>query len=1242
MRRIEEDKISSSFLTARSFVPNCLDDLLIFKIDDKKNHSNDYENKIEKPSRFNISRSHSMASINTSINASSSTSMKSTIKVKTLQPMSLSFKGVCLIADISGFTKLSSKLCAAGKDGVDELQKATNGFMSKLVDAIYEYDGDIIKFAGDAIICTFKPKTDHQHTEYDMIQEACARALEFTWKVKDHKTEHMTMHIAIGFGLTHLTLLGGFNDNWEILVSGEYFQNIGNCLDEAGVAEIVTTREFYEFFKGTSIEEQVAVPNVNEKLNKYCELTGEVTPGNNIKITSVTNLGKIELKKPSDRLNFEDTSTYYAHMQKCVPLPIMHSLANSTFETLAQLRDVTTMFMKFDGYSYNEHANTVNIQKYFFEAQKILDQSGGFLRQFLVDDKGCVLIGIWGINEYTYLDNQKRALLAAIDIRERLLDMKMKASFGITTGSVYCGLVGSNIRREFCVVGSVVNLAARLMGKSKGSVLVDQTTYDHLELKVKDLLIRQEQIVVKGIEAPITTYLYDTGKSAIQAHEVVEVPVRNICKEALEPHISELVKGKAKLTTLVSATRRMSLKSKPQKKIKHTEDIKVNIHIIEGHAGMGTEDIRPWLIKKAEQYNLGMIAVEVTGTDSYSTIKSIFVSLISHDVFYNRSKQYYVIQHLMKELYSKDLAYQERIVYPVIQKVFGITTGFKQKRNNLLGHSERVLPLDNDELYQPPARDISPHVCKKVAYEILAHLLSERPYLILIEKAHGMDEDSWRILSRFVEGSMKAVFIYTQEPISHYISNIAGDFDEVKSLRHLKMSYLPTAMYQKDLLRHDNVHFLNLPKYSFQETRSHFLYHMNFNLTLPAKLDLHVYKLSGGNPFWINHIISFINEHGIDEFMQMMEFKLKKEEKTRRKSFFPAFLATATSTTESIATTTTDTAASVTTNENLETANKLNHFILCRLEKLSLESQEVLRGASIVGNNFSEILLRSCVTEVLHPKLNPILTSLVESGWITKDLNSSESPTKDKSYWFCHEVILNTLYQLSPKSLKETLHAKIAAFLVEQKHIDYGFIAYHYLHSGPDFKEKSFTYSLKAAENYLMEGLYDNFMTTVENAIVVVNTLERSKEVRQLIQRADNRYKSKMLASVMLTSQSLGYGDPWYLKMFKSVSCWGTSTMKADHSVNSDLIIMNRLDSLKEKLDQKFVVESTKSKSPTTSYSAKSKSFFSSSFRTTFSDGERSIRSVKIESALQLLRSMEEDAPNQEDTSNQENLHWEI
>ena len=65
------------------------------------------------------------------------------------------------------------------------------------------------------------------------------------------------------------------------------------------------------------------------------------------------------------------------------------------------------------------------------------------------------------------------ALSAAAKIRRKLNKLEMECSFGITTGDVYCGTVGSALRMEYAAIGSVVNMAARLMGKAHGGILID-------------------------------------------------------------------------------------------------------------------------------------------------------------------------------------------------------------------------------------------------------------------------------------------------------------------------------------------------------------------------------------------------------------------------------------------------------------------------------------------------------------------------------------------------------------------------------------------------------------------------------------------------------------------------------------------------------------------------------------------------------------------------------------------------
>lgn len=55
---------------------------------------------------------------------------------------SVNFTGACLIADISGFTKMSSAFCAKGPQGLDDLHRTTNGFLGYISGVVYRFRGD--------------------------------------------------------------------------------------------------------------------------------------------------------------------------------------------------------------------------------------------------------------------------------------------------------------------------------------------------------------------------------------------------------------------------------------------------------------------------------------------------------------------------------------------------------------------------------------------------------------------------------------------------------------------------------------------------------------------------------------------------------------------------------------------------------------------------------------------------------------------------------------------------------------------------------------------------------------------------------------------------------------------------------------------------------------------------------------------------------------------------------------------
>jgi len=68
-----------------------------------------------------------------------------------------------MFSDVSGFTNLSEKLAARGKEGQELLGSVLNRYMELLVKAIGKSGGDIFKFAGDALIALWPPDREESY-----------------------------------------------------------------------------------------------------------------------------------------------------------------------------------------------------------------------------------------------------------------------------------------------------------------------------------------------------------------------------------------------------------------------------------------------------------------------------------------------------------------------------------------------------------------------------------------------------------------------------------------------------------------------------------------------------------------------------------------------------------------------------------------------------------------------------------------------------------------------------------------------------------------------------------------------------------------------------------------------------------------------------------------------------------------------------------------------------------------------
>src|SRR5512138_832669 len=70
-------------------------------------------------------------------------------------PVAEEFQAAILFADISGFTLLTERMAAMGPTGVEILARILNEYFGQLIDIIHSYGGDVVKFAGDAVIAVW-------------------------------------------------------------------------------------------------------------------------------------------------------------------------------------------------------------------------------------------------------------------------------------------------------------------------------------------------------------------------------------------------------------------------------------------------------------------------------------------------------------------------------------------------------------------------------------------------------------------------------------------------------------------------------------------------------------------------------------------------------------------------------------------------------------------------------------------------------------------------------------------------------------------------------------------------------------------------------------------------------------------------------------------------------------------------------------------------------------------------------
>lgn len=276
---------------------------------------------------------------------------------------------------------------------------------------------------------------------------------------------------------------------------------------------IKAKNEAYQALEKTNVELRKAKAQLDEYTGQLEEKVEERTEELRKAQQDLVQLNRdLESKVESQVIELEKYNELRRYLSpKLTEKILAHDRA---FGTPSQRKMMTVVFTDIRGFSgLTDSLEPEEIfdllDKYLSEMIRIVHHYDGTLNKIIGDG----LLIFFG-DPIPVEDHAERALRMAIDMQSKVAGLRdewlqygheLGVGIGINTGFMTVGNIGSEIHKDYTVIGNQVNVAARLESLAgPNQVLISQRTYS----KVKGLVRVEElgDITVKGIHKPVKTF----------------------------------------------------------------------------------------------------------------------------------------------------------------------------------------------------------------------------------------------------------------------------------------------------------------------------------------------------------------------------------------------------------------------------------------------------------------------------------------------------------------------------------------------------------------------------------------------------------------------------------------------------------------------------------------------------------------------------------------------------------------
>jgi class 3 adenylate cyclase len=308
----------------------------------------------------------------------------------------------------------------------------------------------------------------------------------------------MAMSVKLGIGVGDFSILhvGGVFKRLEYLCCGPALSEAFTAQDHCKREEVVMSPAAWH-----------ALPSASKKGQGF---RVKVLKDKFVKVLSQNPSSKQKYRVR--KFKFRTGGMSLLRLQRYLPAAVLPKLMINQRVWLGEHRQVTCIFLNLGlGQTrlVNPTPDTIQlIQDIIAAIQNSVYEYEGSINKFMIDDKGSTVLILFGLPPAAHEDDPLRAVMACLRIKQRLHEKapELVSAIGITSGWATAGLIGCDSRREYSVLGDVVNTSARLMQKAEGTILCDETTMIAAQKEVSLRFKSLPPLKLKGKHANVPVY----------------------------------------------------------------------------------------------------------------------------------------------------------------------------------------------------------------------------------------------------------------------------------------------------------------------------------------------------------------------------------------------------------------------------------------------------------------------------------------------------------------------------------------------------------------------------------------------------------------------------------------------------------------------------------------------------------------------------------------------------------------